>query len=585
MGGGALFAASLRPCWRPPSQNRAPPHTRTTTAGTVIGYPDGGVEAGGRTARLRVLSVGSAVLGVTYGMGGRSVGVVEGEAALASAAADAVAAPGLFSKRVPVVADVRLLPAGELPAPAAVEQLAARSATAFGPPGEVAGLLAAGGRRCLRDYDVVDALPPRRRGEGARAPVAAAALEPRLLALAAALPGAELVCPLPLDSPTGLTFASGLAFRQPRASVFHPSGGNSGGGGGSGGVGGASGLALGAHAVAAPWRAVRVRTLTGAEAEALVAELTRKTRRRASFVGRSATFGDAAGWEEDLDAESEGGGGGGGSEGEGGGRKPAGGGAAPQPFAFWFELAPRAGAGGSCGGVTTLLRVAPVAALRAVAPPGAHTWPYAPGMDVEVRRLGGPWAAATVEAADRLLLRVRLASPLAPPPGGGAAAPKLPAAGLAVRVDAGGGAWRSGGGGGAISRWGAWWGGGTARAAAAAEAAVAAERAREEAAAAPPPAPLPAGATLLAVVGVPPERGEGGPLPCEGEELPLPVPLGGGADGAVEEGCEVVPAQLWGFAVRRAGDTAAKGAAAALLAAARRAAGAQKQLVGLAVPL
>jgi hypothetical protein len=546
----------------------------------VIGYPDGSsAGAGGRVANLRVQSVGGAVLGVTYGMGGRSVGAEEGEAAAAAAPAGAVAPPGLFSKRVPTVADVRLLPAGELPRAAAAEALAARSAAAFTRGGEVAALLEFGGRRTLREFDFCDVLPPLRRGD--RSPragggggfagggAAATALEARLRALAEALPGAALVTPLPLDAPSGLPSAAALAFRRPRAAVFR-AGGDAAGSGAAAPAGG--GFALGAHAVAAPWRAARVRTLTGAEAAALFAELTRATRRRASFAGRSATFGDAEAWDAAMDG---GGGGGEGGAGAAGARSPAAG-DAPQPYAFWFEPAARAG-----GGVSTLLRVAPLAALRAVAPPGAHTWPWAPGQPVEARRLGGAWGAATVEAADRLLLRLRLAAPLPPPAAAGAA--RLPGGGCAVRVDAGWGrgARSGGGGGGSGARW-RWWGGG---AAAPAPAPAAGEGGGE----APAPPPPPAVATLLAVVGAAEEAP--GAAAAGGDEPPLPVPLGGGAGGGVEPGCEVVPAQLWGIAVRRAGSggarDAAKGAAAALLlSAAKRAAGADvRHLIGPHVKL
>jgi hypothetical protein len=494
-----------------------------------------------------------------------------GEAALVDAPVGAVATGSLFSKRVPTVADVALLPVGELPRPPVEVSLSERSNAAFSRVGEVAALLDFGGRRALRDFDWLDVLPPLRRGDTA-APAggafsargdAAVELEPRLLALAAALPGAELVCPLPLDAPGGLPSAAGVAFRKSRGVVFKPAPG------GATAVAEAppAGLQLGAHAVATPWRPARVRTLAPAEAAALVAALTQSTRRRASFFGRSATFGDADAWDLSIDA---GGGGGGGS------RKPEAAAAAPQPYAFWFELAARSGDG---GGATTLLRFAPLAALRAVAPPGSRTWPWVPGQAVRVRRLGGPWGDATVEAADRLLLRLRRAGPPAPAPAPARA--NLPSGGCVVRVDTG---LRARVGGGGAPRW-SWWSGAAARAAAV-------EAAEAAAAAAGAPLPLHHGATLLAVVGASEEEGGGAEAtPLGGDEEPLPVPLGSGADGVVEPGCEVVPAQLWGVAVRRAGGDGgardgAKGAAAALLAAAKRAAGAHgRHLIGPHVPL
>ena len=67
--------------------------------------------------------------------------------------------------------------------------------------------------------------------------------------------------------------------------------------------------------------------------------------------------------------------------------------------------------GGPSSSLVMRLHSAPVTSLRSVAPPGTYTIPYVAGQQVEVRRFGGLWAPADVIYADRLQVRAKLSKP------------------------------------------------------------------------------------------------------------------------------------------------------------------------------
>ena len=371
-------------------------HTHTPLAGEVEGYPDSGLDGATRALpRVRITSIGRAVLGETYGPGVEaSSSSGSGSDSLAPAQAPTVeVSPGavcphrLFSKRVPTAADIAAQ--GPLPLPEAQQLLAERCMAAFRESAEVEALLHLGGRRCLRDFDVVDVLPPARRrgfsGDSGSGATSSAALERQLqeLAMQGGRGRQDIICPLGHEavmqqagegSSSGSGSGSGssllspyraCAFRRPRRGLFYSSSSSSGGGSSSSssrGLGGGSaaaeeaaageaeakedlgGMSLGAHASCHAWSPARVKFLTAEEASQVAGELTRRTVSRASFSGRSMSFADAEAWEEaEASAEagsssssssssrsnSSSGGAGGGSS------------SAKRLYAFWYEFAPR----------------------------------------------------------------------------------------------------------------------------------------------------------------------------------------------------------------------------------------------------
>ena len=601
------------------------------------GYPDFGLDGATRSQlRVRITSMGRSVLGVTYGpgveAGAAAAAAASGPSDAAAAAPTVEASPGalcphgLFSKRVPTAADIGAQ--GPLPLPEAQQLLAERCAAAFRESAEVEALLHLGGRRCLRDFDVVDVLPPARRrgfsGDGGAGPTGSAHLERQLLDLAltaggsiassgsgsssrrgssaaAAPPAQVLSCPLALAQPaeggaTRLSPYRACAFRRPRKGLFFPasdgaaapsaaspssrsSSSSSSALEADGSGGELGGLSLGAHASCHAWSPARVKFLTPAEASAVAAELTRRTASRASFSGRGMSFADAEGWEE----ATEGGGGGGSgsssarSSGSSGGTGGGGSGAAAPSgkrlYAFWYEFAPRGvlggeGAGGGGGAAsfaaaspTSLLRFAPLAQLTAVAPLGAHTWPYVAGMKVDARRLGGRWGLATVVASDRYFVTLRVPRPVNDSSAGDPRAlAALPALSASVRVDPRSAPARVGGAGAETLR----------------------------VAAAEPGAGAGAGAGAGGASAEGSEEGGGGSSGSgwaaasggAGGAHPLPLASAG-------EGFEVVPAQLWRHLVGRAGVHTKAGvdkAAAQLLPALLKDKGLESWLVGLQAP-
>lgn len=487
----------------------------------------------------------------------------------------------MFSKRVPTAADIRSQ--GPLPLPEPQALLPERCAASFRESADVEALLHLGGRRCLRDFDVVDILPPpRRKGlSGDRG----AYLERLLMELAV---GGELrggvqqgeqllrrgseeggvgsykgasklhktvICPLASPPTFGEgAFPSpyrGCAFKRPRGGLFYPSRGASGSSAEPSGAGGSSGaasggLTLGAHASCHYWVPARVRFLTRAEAASVASELTRRTLSRASFSARGMSFADANGWDVgELGGEAGAGGGGdGGGSGSGSGAKSL--------YAFWYEFAPKGDPtmAGS-GSITSVLRFAPLIHLTAVAPLGTHTWPFIPGMRVDARRLGGKWAVATVVSSNRYFLTLRVPRPLNDSNAGDPrAVAGLPDLRPSVRVDGQRAPARVGGA-----------GADTLRVSLAAAAAAAA-----------PPAPEGGDSANAQASFGPGEAGAGFPILLSG---------------AAEEGCEVIPAQLWRHLVGRAGvhtKAAVDDASAKLLPSLLKERCMEKWLVGLQAP-
>ena len=207
---------------------------------------------------------------------------------------------------------------------------------------------------------------------------------------------------------------------------------------------------------------------------------------------------------------------------------------------------------------TSILRFAPLSQLTAVAPLGAHTWPFVPGMQVDARRLGGMWSLATVVASDRYFVTLRVPRPVHDSSAGDPRAlATLPALSVSVRVDQRAAPARVGGAGAETLRVAAVGGGeGLAAGGGVAGGAAAASPAREGSSSSSSSSSNSSGAF----------------------ELPL---------ASAGEGYEVVPAQLWRHLVGRAGVHTKAGvdkAAAQLLPALLKDKGLESWLVGLQAP-